>query len=69
MPDRGDAADGLAGPLPDRTGVGSTTTATPTSAATRAVSTRCAPLVMTSSGAPSALKIRLFAIAPTSQPS
>jgi hypothetical protein len=40
-----------------------------TSAATRAVSTRWAPLVMTSSGTPSALKIRLFAIAPTSQPS
>jgi len=41
----------------------------PTSAATRTSETRCAPLVMTSSGAPSALKIRLFAIAPTSQPS
>jgi len=41
----------------------------PTTAATLAVSTRWAPLVMTSSGAPSALKIRLFAIAPTSQPS
>jgi len=45
------------------------TTEAPVSAATRAVSTRCAPLVMTSSGAPSALKIRLLAIAPTSQPS
>jgi hypothetical protein len=45
------------------------TTDTPVSSATRAVSTRCAPLVMTSSGAPSAPKIRLFAIAPTSQPS
>jgi len=42
---------------------------TPTSEAIRDVSTRCAPLVMTSSGASSALKIRLFAIAPTSQPS
>ena len=39
------------------------------SAATRLVSTRWAPLVMTSSGAPSALNTRLFAIAPTSQPS
>jgi hypothetical protein len=45
------------------------TTETAVSAATRAVSTRCAPLVMTSSGAPPALKMRLFAIAPTSQPS
>src|SRR5262249_22119374 len=41
----------------------------PTSSATRPVSTRCAPLVSTSSGAPSALKTRLLAIAPTSQPS
>ncbi len=41
----------------------------PTSAATRVSRTRWAPLVMTSSGAPSALKTRLFAIAPTSQPS
>ena len=32
------------------------------------MSTRCAPLVSTSSGAPSALKTRLLAIAPTSQP-
>ena len=39
------------------------------SLATLAVSTRCAPLVMTSSGAPSALNTRLFAIAPSSQPS
>ena len=45
------------------------TAETPTSAATLVSKTRCAPLVMTSSGAPSALKIRLFAIAPTSQPS
>ena len=41
----------------------------PTSDATREVSTRCAPLVITSSGAPSAANTRLFAIAPTSQPS
>src|SRR5215213_4461126 len=41
----------------------------PTRAATLAVSTRCAPLARTSSGAPSASKTRLFAIAPTSQPS
>ena len=33
------------------------------------MSTRCAPLVRISSGSPSALKIRLLAIAPTSQPS
>src|SRR6185437_5869591 len=45
------------------------TLSAPTSAATRPVSTRCAPLVSTSSGAPSALKTRLLAIAPTSQPS
>lgn len=41
----------------------------PVSAATRAVSTRCAPLVITSSGPPSAANTRLLAIAPTSQPS
>ena len=41
----------------------------PISAATRAVSTRCAPLVITSSGSPSAANTRLLAIAPTSQPS
>ena len=41
----------------------------PTSAATEGSKTRWAPLVMTSSGAPSALKIRLLAMAPTSQPS
>src|SRR5580698_2350557 len=45
------------------------TTAAPIREATRDVSTRCAPLVITSSGAPSAAKIRLLAIAPTSQPS
>jgi hypothetical protein len=45
------------------------TTETPISAATLTVSTRWAPLVMTSSGAPSALNTRLFAIAPSSQPS
>lgn len=41
----------------------------PISAATRAVSTRCAPLVITSSGSPSAANTRLLAMAPTSQPS
>jgi hypothetical protein len=45
------------------------TMAAPTRAATLEVSTRCAPLVITSSGSPSASKIRLFAIAPTAQPS
>src|SRR5215831_3027842 len=45
------------------------TTTAPTRDATREVSTRCAPLVITSSGAPSAANTRLFAIAPTSQPS
>ena len=45
------------------------TTAAPTREATREVSTRCAPLVITSSGSPSAANTRLFAIAPTSQPS
>src|SRR3954452_24552333 len=42
---------------------------TPMVAATFAVSTRCAPEVSTSTGAPSASKSRLLAIAPTSQPS
>lgn len=41
----------------------------PTSEATNDVSTRCAPLVITSNGDPSAENTRLFAIAPTSQPS
>src|SRR6202451_743131 len=41
----------------------------PTSAAIWGSETRWAPLVSTSSGAPSALKIRLLAMAPTSQPS
>ena len=41
----------------------------PCRAATLAVSTRCAPLVRISRGWPSAAKMRLFAIAPTSQPS
>jgi len=58
-------------PVDWRTNSGSArlTLSAPTRAATRAVSTRCAPLVSTSSGAPSALKTRLLAIAPTSQPS
>ena len=50
-------------------GVARRTRSAPTSAATLAVSTRCAPLASTSSGAPSASKTRLFAIAPTAQPS
>src|SRR5690606_11492531 len=41
----------------------------PTREAPLAVSARCAPLVSTSSGAPSASNSRLLAIAPTSQPS
>ena len=45
------------------------TDAAPVRAATRLVSTRCAPLVRMSSGASSARKTRLLAIAPTSQPS
>ena len=45
------------------------TAAEPVRDATRDVSTRCAPLVITSSGAPSASNTRLLAIAPTSQPS
>src|SRR5262252_2190799 len=58
-------------PVASRTNSGSArlTRPAPTRTATFAVSTRCAPLVSTSSGAPSALKIRLLAIAPTSQPS
>src|SRR5690242_16189928 len=58
-------------PVASRTNSGSArlTRPAPTRTATFAVSTRCAPLVSTSSGAPSALKTRLLAIAPTSQPS
>src|SRR6201996_2572987 len=58
-------------PVQDRTDRASAreTTEAPTSAATREVSTRCAPLVITSNGAPSAANTRLFAIAPTSHPS
>ena len=41
----------------------------PRRAASAAVSTRCAPLVMTSSGSSSDQNTRLFAIAPTSTPS
>jgi hypothetical protein len=41
----------------------------PNSAATFAVSTRCAPDVRISTGVPSPSKIRLLAIAPTSHPS
>ena len=41
----------------------------PSRSASAAVSTRCAPLVITSSGSPSDQNTRLFAIAPTSTPS
>jgi hypothetical protein len=41
----------------------------PIRAASAPVSTRCAPLVITRRGAPSAQNTRLFAIAPTSTPS
>ena len=73
MPDRADAADGC--PVQARTDEASarSTTTAPTSAATRPVSTRCAPLVITSNGSPpalnTALNTRLLAIAPTSHPS
>src|SRR5215470_8222313 len=58
-------------PVASRTNSGSArlTRPAPTRRATFPVSTRWAPLVSTSSGAPSALKTRLLAIAPTSQPS
>jgi hypothetical protein len=61
----------IAWPVQSRTDCGSAreTTDAPVSAATREVSTRCAPLVITSNGAPSAANTRLLAIAPTSQPS
>ena len=61
----------MAWPVQARTAPASArrTAKAPTSAATLPVSTRWAPLVMTSSGAPSALKTRLLAIAPSSQPS
>src|SRR6516162_11203627 len=61
----------MAWPVQARTAPASArrTAKAPTSAATLPVSTRWAPLVMTSSGAPSAVKTRLLAIAPTSQPS
>src|SRR4051794_22756375 len=50
-------------------GVALVTFSAPTRAATRLVSTRWAPLVRTSRGAPSAANTRLLAIAPTAQPS
>ena len=61
----------IAWPVQARTDLASAraTDTAPRSAATRAVSTRCAPLVITSRGDPSALNTRLFAIAPISQPS
>ena len=69
MANRRDAADRLPGVRPDEVRVGPLDGATPSSAATLPVSTRCAPLVRMSSGAPSALNTRLLAMAPTSQPS
>ena len=68
MPDRRDPP--ITWPVAARTKSGSArlTAAKPWPAAILAVFTRCAPLVRISSGSPSALKIRLFAIAPTSQP-
>src|SRR5205823_9555779 len=65
------AAPPMTWPVASRRNSGSArfTRPAPTRAATLPVSTRCAPLVSTSSGAPSALKTRLLAIAPTSQPS
>src|SRR5215831_16145406 len=61
----------IAWPVQVRTELASAraTTAAPIRDATREVLTRCAPLVITSSGAPSAANTRLFAIAPTSHPS
>jgi hypothetical protein len=58
-------------PVHRRTESGSArrTAAALTSAATFPVATRCAPLVITSTGSPSASNTRLLAIAATSQPS
>ena len=66
--DRGHPPDDLAGGLAHELRVGRFTRAAPARTAAFAVSTRCAPLVSTQ-GAPSALKTRLLAIAPTSHPS
>ena len=71
MPDRRDAADALSGRRQHEVRVGARfSAAVPSSAATLAVSTRCAPLVSTSTGSSSAVaKISELAIAPTSTPS
>ena len=67
---RGDAADRPARWPPGRTRASLAAPAGARRAGRSAsVFTRCAPLVSTSSGAPSASKIRLLAMAPTSQPS
>ena len=70
VPDRGDAADVLTGGLKHELRSGSQDSdSVPTSVATFAVSTRCDPLVITSSGSPEAVaKISEFAMAPTSTP-
>ena len=66
--DRSDAADRLAGVLPDELAE-ARRRVVPSSRPTFATSTRCAPLVMINSGVePSAAKISELAIAPTGQP-
>ena len=64
-----DAADGLAGRGPHEVGAARRTRSAPMIAATFPVSTRCAPDVITSSGAPSASNTSELAICPTSMPS
>lgn len=65
--DGGDAANRLAGDGADLACAGIVTDCARAAAAIRWVSVRCRPLVMTSSGSPSARKSRLLAIAPGSQ--
>lgn len=67
--ERRDPADRLPGRGPDELRVARDSVPIPSSAATRAVSTRWAPLVSTSSGVPSASNTSELAIAPTATPS